>query len=139
MRHRMVGIETSCLSVVLDSAVDISETYQCIAQVEMRPHVIGLAVQRLEEVLLCPLKISLMGTPSGGAPDGTEAFVLGHTSLRIEVSSLVTYLADGRRLGAASIDPDILSFPVPESFLRAAEDVQLESARKYLVARKRLR
>ena len=81
-------------------------------------------------------KIALMGTPSGGVPDGTEAFVLRRTSLKIEVSSLVTYLADGRRLGAASIEPDILSFPVPESFLPAAEDVQLESARKYLVARK---
>ncbi len=84
-------------------------------------------------------KISLMGTPSGGAPDGAEAFVLPRTSLRIEVSSLVTYLADGRRLGAASIEPDILSFPVPESFLPVTEDVQLEYARKYLVARKGLR
>ncbi len=84
-------------------------------------------------------KIALMGTPSGGVPDGAEAFVLGRTSLKIEVSSLVTYLVDGRRLGAASIEPDILSFPVPESFLPTAKDVQLESARKYLVARKGLR
>ena len=82
-------------------------------------------------------KISLMGTPSGGVPDGAEAFILKRTSLRIEVSSLVTYRADGRRLGAASIEPDILSFPVPEFFLPTAEDVQLESARKYLVARRK--
>jgi hypothetical protein len=80
-------------------------------------------------------KISLMGTPSGGTADGTEPFTLPRTGLQILVTSLVTYLPDGSRLGAAPIEPDILSYPEPESFLPGGQDVQLERARQYLVMR----
>lgn len=65
----------------------------------------------------------LVGTPSGGGSGRAQSFVLANSRLVVELSSMISYRADGRLFDGRGVEPDFLVQPAPSDHVGRGDAV----------------
>jgi hypothetical protein len=86
------------------------------------------------DIFLAGLKgmknVTLLGTPSSGGSAFTQEIVLGTTPLKLRISSIASFQADGKLFDGNGIRPDVLVEPMPEYFIGGRDNVLEEAVRR---------
>lgn len=75
--------------------------------------------------------VTLIGRPSAGGSGMARTHCLGGV-LRVELSSMVSFMPDGRLFDGNGISPDIAVWPVPTDYLINGTDTVLDAAIRWL-------
>lgn len=71
--------------------------------------------------------VTLLGTPSGGGSGRTQRFYLENSNIPVRISSMASFLVDGRLMDGTGVVPDVLVRPSVTDFARKTDTV-LEAA-----------
>ena len=88
------------------------------------------------DIFLAGLKgiknVTLLGTPSSGGSAYSQEIVLGATTLKVRIGTMVSFQGDGKLFDTNGIQPDVLVDALPEYFI-GSRDNALEEAVKRIV------
>ncbi|MVM34007.1 hypothetical protein GO755_28495 [Spirosoma sp. HMF4905] len=89
------------------------------------------------DIFLAGLKgvknVTLLGTPSGGGSGNSESFILGATPIRLTLSTMASFQANGRLFDGHGVQPDIVLEAEPAYYIGGSDRV-LEKAVSLLKA-----
>jgi hypothetical protein len=77
--------------------------------------------------------VTLMGTASGGGSGRTLWYYLGNSNIPVRISSMASFLRDGRLMDGTGVVPDVVLQPTYTDFARETDSV-LEAAIRRLTA-----
>jgi len=67
--------------------------------------------------------VTLMGTPSGGGSGRSKGVVLERSGLRLRVSTMASFRADGKLYDRNGVEPDVVLAPKPTDFTEKSDSV----------------